>query len=241
VSTAPKTALILTRSEIAALMRPQDYLAAVEAGFRSYAGGVADVPMPMHISAKDGGFHAKGGRVVLDRAYVAVKVNGNFPGNPWRHGLPTIQGVVVLCDAVDGSILAIMDSIEITLQRTAAASALAARFLARPDTECMAVCGCGEQGRAQLVALAQVMPFRRALAWDIDREKARAFAVDMRALLGLDVVAVPELRDAAWPSGVIVTATTARAPFLTVTWFGQARSSPRLALTVQRRMNWRPN
>jgi alanine dehydrogenase len=215
VSTVSKPVLILTRSQVAALMRPQEYLAAVEAGFRSYARGNAHVPIPMHVPVRGGGFHAKAGHVVLERNYVAVKVNGNFPGNPERHGLPTIQGVVVLCDAVDGSPLAIMDSIEITLQRTAAASALAARFLARPDADCIAICGCGEQGRAHLAALTEVMPLRRALVWDIDRAKACAFAAEMRPVLGLDVAAVPEVRDAALPSDVIVTATTARAPFLT--------------------------
>ena len=83
-------------------MAPQDYLAAVEAGFRSYASGSADPPTPMHIPAREGAFHAKGARIALDRAYVAVKLNGNFPGNPQRSGLPTIQGVVILRDADDG-------------------------------------------------------------------------------------------------------------------------------------------
>jgi ornithine cyclodeaminase/alanine dehydrogenase-like protein (mu-crystallin family) len=207
--------LILSRREIAALMSPQDYLAAVEAGFRAYASGSVDVPMPMHIPAEDGAFHAKGARLVLDRAYVAVKLNGNFTANPRRHRLPTIQGVVVLCDGTTGSVLAIMDSAEITLRRTAAASALAARFLAIPDADCIAVCGCGEQGRAQLAALAQVMPLRCALVWDLDGKKARAFAQDMRTMLGLDVVDVAEASDATRSSRVIVTATTARAPFLT--------------------------
>src|SRR6185436_10955274 len=136
-------------------------------GFRSYANGRASVPMPMHIPVENGGFHAKGALVVLDRAYVAVKVNGNFPGNPQRNGLPTIQGVVLLYDADDGSLLAVMDSIEITLQRTAAASALAARYLAREDANSIAICGCGEQGRAQLKALASVTSVRRVLAWDL--------------------------------------------------------------------------
>jgi len=210
-----KPALILTRSEIAALMGPQDYLAAVEAGFRSYASGGAELPMPMHIRAKDGSFHAKGARVVLDRVYVAVKLNGNFPGNPQRTGMPTIQGIVLLCDAADGSLLAVMDSIEITLQRTAAASALAARFLARQDADCIAICGCGEQGRAQLAALAKIMLLRRAFVWDLDLEKAREFARDMHETLGLEIVAVPEVGDATSSSGVIVTATSARLPFLT--------------------------
>jgi ornithine cyclodeaminase/alanine dehydrogenase-like protein (mu-crystallin family) len=170
----------------------------------------------MHIAADDGAFHAKGARVALDRTYVAVKLNGNFPGNPQRSGgLPTIQGVVILCDADDGSVLAVMDSIEITLRRTAAASALAARYLARPEVDCVAILGCGAQGRVQLAALAEVLPVKRAFVWDLDREKAWALARDTGVALCIDVTAVPEADDATRWSGVIVTSTTSRAPFLT--------------------------
>jgi ornithine cyclodeaminase/alanine dehydrogenase-like protein (mu-crystallin family) len=207
--------LILDRSTIAALMAPRDYLAAVEAGFRSYVDGGGDAPAPMHIASTQGGFHAKGARLLLDRAYVAVKVNGNFPGNSRDKGLPTIQGLVVLCDGSDGSVLAVMDSIEITLRRTAAATALAARFLAREDADCIAICGCGAQGRAQLAALAEVLPVRRVLAWDIDPHAAFRFSREMSAALHLDVTPVEEARDATRRSGVIVTATPARSPFLT--------------------------
>ena len=207
-------ALILSRREIAALMSLQDYIAAVEAGFRSYAGGGANVPLPMHIAAEGGAFHAKGARLALDRSYVALKLNGNFPDNPRCAGLPTIQGVVLLCDGSDGSVLAVMDSIEITLRRTAAATALAARYLAPQDADCLALCGCGEQGRAQLRALAETLPLRRALAWDLDPAKAKRFAQDMSAALGIEILAVSDARDATRSSRVIVTATTARTPFL---------------------------
>ena len=211
---APRPVLLLTRREIASLMTPQDYVAAVEAGFRCYADGHANTPLPMHIAVPEGIFHAKGAHAVLDRSYVAVKLNGNFPDNPQRTGLPTIQGVVLLCDAEDGSVLSVMDAIEITLRRTAAASALAARYLARGDVDCVAVCGCGLQGRAQLAALVEVLPLKRALVWDLDAEKARDFARDMCAALPIDVAAVGEAGDATRRSGVIVTATTARSPFL---------------------------
>jgi ornithine cyclodeaminase/alanine dehydrogenase-like protein (mu-crystallin family) len=69
-----------------------------------------------------------------ERMLAALKLNGNFPSNPAR-GLPTIQGVILLCDADTGAVLAIMDSIEITVRRTAAASALAAKHLAKPGAE----------------------------------------------------------------------------------------------------------
>jgi len=215
MTVAPAPVLILRRSEVAALMNPAAYLAAAEAAFRSYANGDANVPAPMHIPVQNGGFHVKGALVILDRAYVAVKLNGNFPGNPQRHGLPTIQGVVLLCDAADGSVLAVIDSIEITLRRTAAASALAARFLARPDGSSIAICGCGDQGRAQLTALAEVVSPSRVRVWDIDLEKAREFAHEMHEALGFEVTAVPAVRDATWQSDIVVTATSAHAPFLT--------------------------
>jgi ornithine cyclodeaminase/alanine dehydrogenase-like protein (mu-crystallin family) len=168
----------------------------------------------MHIAVAEGGFHAKGALVVLDRSYAGVKLNGNFPGNPQRNGLPTIQGVMLLCDGADGSLLAIIDSIEITLQRTAAASALAARHLARADSASIAICGCGQQGRAQLAALANVFPLTRARAWDIDGERAREFAREMRSALGIDIAAVADVREAVPGSDIVVTATGAQTPFL---------------------------
>jgi len=215
VKPTPAPALILRRGEVAELMDQGAYLAAVEAGFRCFASGGASVPMPMHIPARDGSFHAKGALVMLDRAYVAVKVNANFPGNPRRNGMPTIQGVVLLYDGAEGTLLAVIDSIEITLKRTAAASALAARYLARDDANSIAICGCGEQGRAQLAALAEITSLDRVFAWDIDIEKARAFAREMERALAIQVKAVADLRDASLRSDIVVTATSAQTPFLT--------------------------
>jgi len=200
--------LILARRDIAALMDPAAWLAAVETGFRAAAEGRAQSPAPMAIEVAGGIFHAKGASLALDRVYVALKLNGNFPGNPEARGLPTIQGAILLCDGETGSPLAILDSIEVTLRRTAAATALAARFLARADAETALICGCGEQGRAQLAALREVLPIRRALVWDRDPAAVRAMSEECRA------EAAPDLAAAARESDVIVTCTTSRTPFL---------------------------
>ncbi len=85
----------------------------------------------------------------LSRKYFAAKINGNFPDNGARFGLPTIQGVIVLSDAENGMPLAIMDSRDVTSLRTAAATAVAAKYLARADSSTVTVCGCGQQGRVQ--------------------------------------------------------------------------------------------
>ncbi|MEQ1708444.1 MAG: ornithine cyclodeaminase family protein [Terricaulis sp.] len=206
--------ILLNRGDIAALMSPADYLTAVENAFRASGQGNTSSPSPMHIPTNGGGFHAKGAALKCDgHSYVALKLNGNFPGNPDR-GLPTIQGAILLCDADNGRVLAILDSIEITLRRTAAASALAARHLARSDAKTLAIFGCGAQARAQAEALAEITPFERALVWDLDATKAKQFAHDMGDALGFAFEVAPNARSAARAADVIVTCTTARTPFL---------------------------
>ena len=157
--------LVLTRVDLARLMRPRDYLAAVERGFLALAEGRASAPPPMHIGFEAGGFHVKGAALCDEGEVVAFKVNGNFPANP-VHGWPTIQGAVLLCDGETGALLAVMDSIEITLRRTAAATALAARHLARPDSRRIAIVGCGDQALPQLQALAEVLPLEYGCVFD---------------------------------------------------------------------------
>jgi ornithine cyclodeaminase/alanine dehydrogenase-like protein (mu-crystallin family) len=186
------------------------HYAAAEAAFRAHAEGRSLVPMPLHIAVDRGGFHAKGAYIDTGAGrYAAVKVNSNFAGNSAR-GLPTIQGALLLYDARDGRLLAIMDSIEITAKRTAAAGAVAARHLARRDSTVIGICGCGEQGRAQLAAIARVLPIRRAWAWDRDGDRAAGFARDMGSKLSVRIDAVREIAAA----DVIVTATSATEPFL---------------------------
>lgn len=213
MSGAPHT-LVLTRRDMAALMDVGDYLEAVELGFRAAAEGKAHSPPPMAIEGDKGTFHGKGASIRLDRLFVALKLNGNFPGNPQLRGLPTIQGAILLCDGEAGSLLAVMDSIEVTLRRTAAASALAARHLARPDSKTLLVCGCGGQALAQIEALTGVLPLRQCLAWDQDPQKAQALAAALRESGKLDTEVADDLNAAARSSDVIVTCTTSRAPFL---------------------------
>jgi ornithine cyclodeaminase/alanine dehydrogenase-like protein (mu-crystallin family) len=207
--------LILSRREVAAAMDLGSWLDAVETAFAAGARGDAWSPLPMHVDGEGGGFHAKGAALRVDgRLYAAVKLNGNFPDNPAERGLPTIQGAILLCDGEDGRLLAIMDSIEVTIRRTAAATALAARYLARPGSATILVCGCGEQGRAQLEALAAVLPLRRALAVDLDPGRAEAFAAETTRLLRLEASATEDIAAAARSADVVVACTPSRSPYL---------------------------
>jgi alanine dehydrogenase len=205
---------ILTRSDVQSLLGWDECIAAVEDAFRRHAAGRSLAPGVLGVRAPEGGFHVKAAGLKLRRLYFAAKTNANFSENPRRHGLPAIQGVVVLFDASDGRPLAVMDSMEVTLRRTAAATAVAARHLARADTRTVTLCGCGTQGRAQLRALSRVLPLQRAHAFDADAAAAKAFADELSAELGIEVRTVSDLPAALAGSDACVTSTPSRKAFL---------------------------
>ena len=205
--------LLLSAADVAALLDPDTCRDAVEAGFRLHAEGQGGDPGVLGVHVPGGGFHIKAAALPLARRYFAAKCNANFPANPARHGLPTIQGLLLLADAERGVPLAVMDSGELTALRTAAATAVAARYSARENAATLTVCGCGRQAAYQLHAVDRVRPLRRIFAWDVDPGAARAFAAAESAR-GRLVEVAPSLADALAASDMVVTCTTARAPVL---------------------------
>src|SRR5262245_20688989 len=138
--------LLISKQDIAAVLDLDSCIVGVENAFRALAEGAAPAPAVLAMPARDGCFHIKAGILTdKDRSFFAAKCNANCPENALRLGLPTIQGLIILCDAQSGSLLAVMDSIEITTLRTGAATAIAARHLARPDSHVALICGCGNQ------------------------------------------------------------------------------------------------
>ncbi len=210
----PKGTLLLRRKEIAELLSLDECIAAVEQAFRLYAEGKSLPPGILGVPATEGGFHIKAAALKLGRSYFAVKTNGNFFQNQQRFGMPNIQGIVLLSDGENGYPLALMDSIEITILRTGAATAVAAKYLARPDATVATICGCGNQGRVQLRALARVRRLERVHAYDIDAEQAEQFARELSDELGIAVRAVRELPEAVRQSDICVTCTPSRSFFL---------------------------
>jgi alanine dehydrogenase len=210
----PEGTLLLRRKDVAELLSLDECIAAVERVFKLQGEGKTEPPGVLGLHARDGGFHIKAGLLELDRPYFAAKTNANFPQNVKRTGLPLIQGVIVLCDAENGFPLALMDSIEITIQRTGAATAVAARALARADSKIVTICGCGNQGRISLRALARVLPVEQVFAYDADETQARRFTSELAQELRIDVKTVGELEDAVRQSDILITCTPSRQPFL---------------------------
>ncbi len=207
--------LFLKRSEIAALMDLPDYIGVVEQAFRLHAEGKTLAPGLLHVDAAGGEFHIKAGGLIQEKSYFGLKANGGFFQNRARFGLPNIQGVILLFDAENGTPLAVMDSIEITIRRTGAATAVAAKYLAWLDTSCITICGCGVQGRVQLRALRSVLPALECVAaYDQDSALAQRYAAEMSVELGLEIKPESNLEKAAAASQCIVTCTPARHYFL---------------------------
>ncbi len=214
IGTNAEDLLILSRADIVRLMDYADYVDAVAAAFRAAVEGRAVAPPASALHVPNGSFHAKGAALLGDDSKVAIKINGNFPGNPAVNGLPTVQGVIYLADGANGRPLAVMDSIEVTINRTAAATTLAARHLARADSRVATICGAGVQGRIQLTAIAAAAKLERVHVWDVNQDAVASFARDMAARLSLDVRASPDLgpvRD----SDIVVACTSARRAYLT--------------------------
>src|ERR1043166_3737588 len=207
-------AFLLSRSDVERLLTPDECIAAVEDAFRRHALGQAPPPGILGLHAEEGSFHIKAALLTLDRPYFAAKTNANFPHNGARHGLPTIQGVVVLCEAVTGQPLAVMDSMSITALRTAAATAVAAKYLARRECRTALICGCGGQALSQVRALLRVRSPERIAAYDQDAEKLRAFAAPLAAQTGIPITPVTDLPAAVAASDIVITCTTARRWFI---------------------------
>ncbi|HYC47978.1 MAG TPA: ornithine cyclodeaminase family protein [Burkholderiales bacterium] len=208
-----RAALLLSRSTVERLLTPDECIDAVETAFRQHALGTVASPGVLGMHVPGGGFHVKAASLTLDRPYFAAKLNANFPQNSARANLPTIQGVVALCDAENGTPLAVMDSMALTALRTAAATAVAAKYLAREGSRTLLICGCGAQAAAQLRALLRVRPFARVLVYDLDAKKAQDFAAAAREE-ALEASPVQDLAPAVAASDVVITCTTAQRYFI---------------------------
>jgi ornithine cyclodeaminase/alanine dehydrogenase-like protein (mu-crystallin family) len=206
--------LVLSRRDVMELLTLETCTEAVERAFRLHAERRTFGPRILGLPTEAGGFHIKVAGLRGDRSYFAAKTNGNFPDNAGRFGLPTIQGTVVLADATNGTPLAVMDSASITMLRTAAATAVAAKFLARDDARTAVIVGCGVQGEIQLAAIAGVRPLQRALMVDIDHSRAEAAAARATKRFGLAAQAAKDLRAVLPECDVCVTCTPARRAYV---------------------------
>jgi ornithine cyclodeaminase len=164
------------------------------------------------------------GEVDVKTAYIpgldgfAIKVSPGFFDNP-SLGLPSLNGLMILFSTKTGLVEALLlDNGYLTDVRTAAAGAVAARHLARPDGAVATIFGAGVQARLQLEALTLVRPIREARIWARDGAKAEATARELGRQLGIPVLAVAEPQAAVRGADIVVTTTPAEQPILMADW-----------------------
>jgi len=143
--------------------------------------------------------------------HVSLKLLTQFADNG-RLGLPLIQAIVLLADAVNGRLLALMDGSSITALRTGAASGVATRLLAQPRADTAAIFGAGVQARTQLEAVCTVRQIKQVRVFDCRRAEAEAFAEDMSERLGIPVLAASSAAETLAGAQVVCTATTSTTP-----------------------------
>ena len=197
--------LYLSRADVEASgLSVAAMIALLETAFREKGRGRAEMPPKPGIHPKPDAFLHAMPAYIPEMRSAGIKWVGGYPENQAR-GLPYITGLLVLNDVDTGLPYAVMDCTWITAYRTAAASALSAKYLARPDSRTVGILACGVQGRTHVEALAGVFPVTRVFAYDIRREVQDRFVADMRARFGFEVVGVDGPKAAVVESDLVVT------------------------------------
>ena len=199
-----KTLLYLSRKDVEKVkLSMRDIIAALENMFRDKVEGKVEMPPKPGIHTRPDAF------IYAMPAYIpriegaGMKWVSGYPGNP-KKDLPYITGLLILNDAETGIPTAVMDCTWITAMRTGAASAVAAKYLARKDSSTVGIIACGVQGRSNLEALACMFNIKKVKAYDIYPEVAKKFAKDMAQMLQLEVEVVKEPKQAVVGLDIVV-------------------------------------
>jgi len=203
--------LILSRADLERLLEPAAVIAAVESAFSEAAAGRAPaLPRAILPIAKDGLFLGMISALPGKRALGAKLVS--FVGSNRKRGLPTLHACYVLSDPETGAPLAFMEAGFLTAIRTGAASAVAAKYLARPDSRRLACFGAGVQAEFQLRCLKSILPIESVAVVGRDPARAESFAARMRGALGIPVAVTSDRRAAVRVAEVVTCATTSARP-----------------------------
>jgi ornithine cyclodeaminase/alanine dehydrogenase-like protein (mu-crystallin family) len=197
--------LYLSRADIEKINLPmREIISALEDTFREKGEGRTEMPPKPGIHTRPDAFiHAMPAYIPRLQSG-GMKWVAGYPQNQSK-GLPYISGLLILNDPETGFPLAVMDCTWITAKRTGAATAVAAKYLARKDCATVGIIACGVQGRSNLEALACLFPLKSVKAYDLCPEVASRYAAEMTSQLGVAVEPVGDVADAVWGLDIVVT------------------------------------
>ncbi|MCI0476154.1 MAG: hypothetical protein L0Y55_07900 [Anaerolineales bacterium] len=198
--------LYLSKADVASTgVTMKEIIDALLIAFREHGEGKVEMPPKPGVHTRPDAFiHAMPAYIPALHS-VGMKWVSGYPEN-FKRGLPYITGLMILNDDDTGIPLAVMDCTWITGMRTGAATAVAAKYLARPESASVGILGCGVQGRTNLEALRVLFPITRVVAYDVLPDAADRYARETRERFGLDVTIAKEPRDAVDGLDLVVTA-----------------------------------
>lgn len=197
--------LYLSRNNVETInLSMMDIIAVIDKMFKEKGEGKIEMPPKPGIHTRENAFiHAMAAYVPgLDAA--GVKWVSGYPANQQKN-LPYISGLLILNDPDTGFPIAIMDATWITAKRTGAATAVAAKYLARKESSSVGIIACGVQGRSNLEALACQFDITRVKAYDKYPEVAKKFSEEMSQLVQTEIEVVSTPRDAVVDLDIVVT------------------------------------
>jgi len=183
-----------------------EIIEALEVAFREKGEGHTEIPPKpgIHPGGGDNFIHAMPAYIPALKA-AGVKWVSGFPDNH-KLGLPYITGLLILNDPETGLPISVMDCVWITAMRTGAATALSARYLARPESSVVGVLGCGVQGRTNVEALNVLFPLKRVMAYDVNPDAVSHYADDIGSRFNLEVLPVDTPQEAVTGCDIVITA-----------------------------------
>lgn len=207
--------LVLTDRDIARVIDVPGALSIVEQAFRLYSLSQVEMPPKVYLSIdQHGDYRAMPARIGRDAA--GLKWVSVYPENPARH-LPTVMATIILNDIHTGRPIALMGGTYITKVRTAAAGGVAARYLARPNSTCIGLVGCGAQAEGQLQALMACFLVEQVLVWGPHKPELRAF-VQRQRRQGTTRILAEKLETVVREADILVTTTPSRRPLIRRRW-----------------------
>jgi ornithine cyclodeaminase/alanine dehydrogenase-like protein (mu-crystallin family) len=201
---AEQTVLYLSRADVEQVNLPMSQIIdLLEKAFLEKGNGRVEMPPKPGIHTMPDAFIHAMPAYIPSMKSAGIKWVSGYPEN-FKRGLPYITGLMILNDAETGIPYAVMDCSWITAMRTGAASALSAKYLARPESATVGILACGVQGRTNLEALACLFPVRQAFAYDILPEVQEKFVAEMKERFDFEITGVKEPKQSVVESDLVV-------------------------------------
>lgn len=210
-------AVVLGENDVRSLVSMEELIDATADALAAFSAGGVVQPLRTVLEVGGPGRFFGVMPAFLPAGALGAKLVTVFPDNLSRD-LPSHRAVIVLIDPETGDLAAVVDGRYITEARTAAASAVSARHLARPGPLTLAILGSGVQARSHLAALSLVREIAEVRVWSPTAARREAFVRDMSPTVAAPVRAVPRAEDAVRGAGLVALATSSAEPVVLDDW-----------------------